>query len=84
MDLSQRIYKFEINNKYLEITFSNRFKFLLDMNHLSLQKSMTNKQHFIIRDNYFFLELDYNLNENYKKCDIDKFMLNMCKFVSDE
>ena len=83
MDLSQQRYTFKIiDNEFLEATFSNRMKLLLNLNNISLQKSMMNENHFVIKDDYFYLELDYNLNDNFKVEKINLFILKMCEFVS--
>lgn len=78
MDLNNHRYEFKIIDDFLEITFSNRFKLILNLNNISIQKSKVNKSHFIIKDDYFYLELDYTYNNNFKNSIIDGFMFDMC------
>lgn len=81
MDLNNHRYEFNVNDEFLELTFSNRLKLMLNLNSLSIQKSMINKEHFIIKDDYFYLELDHNLNDNFKNTKINDFMLKLCVFL---
>lgn len=84
MDLNNRRYIFKIlDNEFLEITFSNRLKLLLNINNLSIQKSMSNKNHYVLKDDYFYLELDHNLNDNFKHKSINKFIHKMCVFIAE-
>lgn len=83
MDLNNHRYNFKlVDNEFLEITFSNRLKLMLNLNNISIQKSKCNKNHFIIKDDYFYLELDYTFNNNFKTPKINKFMYKLCDFLA--